>query len=87
MVESRFDWMAFAAGFVAALLLMLLIRARRPKPDLDGRPEPPIEIPADIKPTVLKLRAQGEAIEAIRLVRERTGCGLKPAKDAVERLL
>jgi ribosomal protein L7/L12 len=35
---------------------------------------------------VLALIAQGKKIQAIKVYRERTGVGLKEAKDAVERL-
>jgi ribosomal protein L7/L12 len=46
-----------------------------------------VQIPGDVKQTVLKLRAEGRTIEAIKLVRERTGCDLQAAKIAVEQLL
>jgi large subunit ribosomal protein L7/L12 len=36
---------------------------------------------------VRALRAQGKTIQAIKVYRERTGVGLKEAKDAVERML
>jgi ribosomal protein L7/L12 len=35
---------------------------------------------------VLRLLREGKKIEAIKVYRERTGAGLKEAKDAVERL-
>lgn len=40
------------------------------------------EVPADIA----KLARQGKKIEAIKLLRERTGCGLKESKDRIEAL-
>jgi hypothetical protein len=87
-MDGPFDWFAFATGFCAALALVLLIRRRSAKRrDLDRPPPQPIAIPDDIKSTALKWRAEGRTIEAIKLVRERTGCDLRTAKIAVERLL
>lgn len=40
--------------------------------------------PAAIPPDVAALMLQGNKIDAIRLLREQTGMGLKEAKDAVE---
>ena len=34
----------------------------------------------------MRLKQQGNAIQAIKLVRERTGLGLREAKEAVDRL-
>ena len=45
---------------------------------------PPDEA-AILGPEIKAALAQGEKIEAIRLVREKTGLGLKEAKDLVER--
>jgi hypothetical protein len=85
MAGEGFDWLAFLAGFGTALLLMFLLRSRR-RPDLDQPPAPPPHIPDDLRRAALKLRAEGRIIEAIKLVRDRTGCDLKTAKEAVERL-
>ena len=41
---------------------------------------------ASLEEEVRRLVAAGSLINAIRLYRERTGCGLKEAKDAVERI-
>ena len=43
-------------------------------------------IPHDIRAQALRLKAEGNFIEAVKLVRERTGCDLKTAKDAVDGL-
>ena len=40
----------------------------------------------DVEPELLSLLGRGEKIQAIKLYRERTGVGLKEAKDAVEAL-
>jgi hypothetical protein len=41
---------------------------------------------ATFEAEVRRLVAAGNLINAIKLYRERTGCGLKEAKDAVERI-
>jgi hypothetical protein len=41
---------------------------------------------APFEEEVRRLVAAGKLIEAIKLYRARTGCGLKEAKDAVERI-
>ncbi|HWW76400.1 MAG TPA: hypothetical protein VNZ44_13470 [Pyrinomonadaceae bacterium] len=41
---------------------------------------------ADFEEEVRRLAAAGNLINAIKLYRERTGCSLKDAKDAVERI-
>lgn len=41
---------------------------------------------ASLEEEVRRLVAAGSLINAIKLYRERTGCGLKEAKDAVERI-
>ena len=43
-------------------------------------------IPHDSRAQALRLKAEGNFIEAVKLVRERTGCDLKTAKDAVDGL-
>jgi len=46
---------------------------------------PPTHVsPASLPPAVVAALQQGNKIEAIRLLREKTGLGLKDAKDAVE---
>jgi hypothetical protein len=45
------------------------------------------DLSPELRAQVLLLKAQGEKIEAIRLVRQRTGQGLKEAKDIVEAIL
>lgn len=44
-----------------------------------------IENPSDQFDLVRELIGQGNKIEAIKVYRELTGCGLKEAKEAVER--
>lgn len=44
------------------------------------------ETDASLEEEVRRLVAAGNLINAIKLYRERTGCGLKEAKDAVERI-
>ncbi|HVF42607.1 MAG TPA: hypothetical protein VM936_06335 [Pyrinomonadaceae bacterium] len=47
---------------------------------------PPEEPGAPLEEEVRRLVAAGNLINAIKLYRERTGCSLKDAKDAVERI-
>jgi ribosomal protein L7/L12 len=49
-------------------------------------PSPATTASSDLDSEVRQLVSQGKLIEAIRLVRERTGMGLKEAKDYVDRL-
>ena len=58
-------------------------RRSRRRPPLDAGSAPP---PGDVAwmSEVAALKAQGKLINAIKLYRERTGLGLKEAKDAVE---
>lgn len=83
------DWISFFIGFGAgAATMMWFMRRTRPdkRPVLDQVPLSPTVLPYDLKQDVLKLRAEGRLIEAVKLVRERTRCGLKEAKDAVDGL-
>jgi hypothetical protein len=90
---GEYDWTAFASGFGLALLLTILLRWRKGRRrDLSAPTDAAIKaqlaagIPADIRAKALRLKAEGEFIEAVKLVRERTGCDLKSAKDAVDGL-
>lgn len=89
-MTDDFDWMAYAAGFVTAVVLALFIRWRRQRPatrpDLQIAPPAPMQLPPDVKAQALLLKVEGRAIEAIKLVRTRTGCDLKQAKDTVDAL-
>lgn len=49
-------------------------------------PESEFGLPEDLEAAVLSLIERGQKIEAIKLYRERTGAGLKQAKEAVESL-
>jgi hypothetical protein len=53
--------------------------------DAGQRTEPSQE-PDSLEAQVLALMGSGQKIEAIKLYRQQTGCGLKNAKDAVEAL-
>jgi ribosomal protein L7/L12 len=50
-------------------------------------PPPITDLSPELRAQILLLKAQGEKVEAIRLVRQRTGQGLKEAKDIVEAIL
>jgi ribosomal protein L7/L12 len=83
------DWISFLLGFAAGALTLLWIsrhkRAEK-RTHLDQVPPPPPVLPHDLKQQVLKLRAEGRLIEAVKLVRDRMVCGLKEAKDVVDNL-
>ena len=42
--------------------------------------------PDDLNDQIVGLLGRGEKIEAVKLYRNQTGCGLKEAKEAVERI-
>lgn len=79
------------AGLAFLVLLVLAGRpARRPDPLLGARPAarpaPTPLPPTDVEAEARMLVAAGRKIEAIKLVRDATGMGLKQAKDFVEDL-
>ena len=85
--------MAFGTGFSVALLLVLLLRWRKGRRgDLAAPTEAAVKaqlmggVPPVMRAQVSHLIAEGRNIEAIKLVREKTGCDLKAAKDAVDAL-
>jgi hypothetical protein len=81
------DWISFFIGLAIGGGIIFWLRKPRGRAQLDHPPAPPVpplELPDDLKQQVLKLRAEGRLIAAVKLVRERTGCGLKAAKDAVD---
>ena len=83
------DWISFFIGFAAGAITLLWFSRRKEtakRAHLDQVPRPPPVLPHDLKQQVLKLRAEGRLIEAVKLVRERMGCGLKEAKDAVDEI-
>jgi hypothetical protein len=90
MDASNYDWTAFALGFAAALVVATIIRfrrSRRGEGDLSAPPRFPPQmgdLSPELRSQILRLKADGRTIEAIKLVRERTGQGLKEAKDIVE---
>jgi ribosomal protein L7/L12 len=45
-----------------------------------------LELPTETRVEVERLLANGQVINAIKLVREATGSGLKDAKDAVDEM-
>lgn len=85
------DYASFWIGVVTGVILMTLLHIRRNRravrrAHLDMPPAPPPALPSEMKAQLLKLKAEGRMIEAVKLVRDRTGCGLKQAKDAVDEL-
>jgi hypothetical protein len=90
--SGNYDWTAFAAGFVVALLIAAFIRWRRRQRGTDSlitppRPIPPVtDLSPDLRAQILLLKAEGQTITAIKLARERTGLGLAEAKKLVEQI-
>lgn len=84
--DVAIDWSSFAlgalAGFISCWILMRRKRLQKPT----ASPVQPIELPSDLKALVLLYRADGRLIDAIKLVRERTGCDLRTAKHLVEHI-
>ena len=85
------DWPSFLFGAVIGGVLMLVLTLRRrqreaKRADLVAPPAPAPEISPEIRSAVLKLRAEGNTISAIKLVRERINVDLKTAKDIVEQM-
>ena len=85
------DWPSFLFGAVIGGVLMLVLTLRRrrreaKRVDLVAPPAPAQEIPPEIRSAVLKLRAEGKLISAVKLLRERIDVDLKTAKDIVERM-
>ena len=83
------------AGLVFVVLLGLALRPRRWSDDLLSAPRVPVrklavrpgqrpDLPPEVDAQVRALVADGQAISAIKLVREATGLGLKEAKDMVD---
>jgi hypothetical protein len=89
------------AGLVFLVLLALAMRSRGGPDDLMAaprsrqRPQAPravarngqqLELPVETRAEVERLLVDGQVINAIKLVREATGSGLKEAKDAVDEM-
>ena len=83
------------AGLAFAVLLALALRARGRPDDLFNAPRvrpprmivpagPPPGLTAEIRVEVERMVQAGQMIQAIKLVREATGLGLKEAKDMVD---
>ena len=76
-------------GLVLGLLLARYLRGQRAGRDLTAPPPRPMVRVGDERINDEEIRAlirQDRKIDAIKLVRERTGLGLAEAKDAVEAL-
>jgi hypothetical protein len=88
--SSNIDWISFATGFLAALLIIFFIRWRRTQRRTNSLSAPPRAAPSatdlspELRSQILRLKAEGHMIEAIKLTRERTGLDLKASKELVE---
>lgn len=92
--QVAMNYESFWVGVITGVVLMILLNIRRNRramrrPNLDAPPAAPVGPPvlsSDVRAQVLRMKAEGQMIAAIKLVRERTSCDLKAAKDAVEML-
>jgi large subunit ribosomal protein L7/L12 len=89
MPEMTESWIEGAIFFVVWSVLLYRIgvrvgRASRDDTELSGPPAKPVPLPGDMRAAVEAELAAGRKIEAIKLLREATGLGLKDAKEAVE---
>ena len=75
-------WLALTLGFVAGLVVMSLLRRAGGRTRDPAAPLPPLT--GDLETDVRQLLEAEQKIAAIKLVRERTGCGLMEAKNQVE---
>lgn len=85
------------AGLVFLVLLVMAMRPRGRSDDLMAVPRPRVqpvavragqklELSSETRTEVERLLANDQVINAIKLVREATGSGLKDAKDAVDEM-
>ena len=85
------------AGFVFVVLLVMAMRPRGRSDDLMAAPRARVprvavqtgrklELSSETRVEVERLLANGQVINAIKLVREATGSGLKEAKDMVDEM-
>lgn len=77
---------ATLAGIVAGALLVGVVVGCSRKPRTGEPAPPPFAMPATIPDGVVEALAAGRKIDAIKLFRAATGCGLKDAKEACEAL-
>ncbi|HEU5086057.1 MAG TPA: ribosomal protein L7/L12 [Roseiflexaceae bacterium] len=89
----QFDVLVVVAVIAVVVIVVLMLRQRsRDVTVVPSAPQPGVGTPQaapggdEGDAAVAQLLARGNKIEAIKLVRERTGWGLKEAKDYVEAL-
>ncbi|RDV02729.1 hypothetical protein DXH95_12340 [Sphingorhabdus pulchriflava] len=82
--DGEFDWLSFALGLFAGVVLSWILNRRRKLQIEPVQPIEPRELHGDLKALVLLYRADGRKIEAIKLVREQLDCDLRTAKYLVE---
>jgi hypothetical protein len=76
-----------ASGFVVMLVAGAMASGARGRSAAEARtPAAPVELDDARLATVLRLLDDGRKIEAIKLVREASGAGLREAKDYVDAL-
>ena len=83
-VDGGLDWLSFALGLLAGVILTWILRRCRRQGPEPLQPIQPRELHGELKALVLLYRADGRIIEAIKLVREQLECDLRTAKYLVE---
>ena len=85
--DPVFDWVAFVLGVVAGFGACFMLMRRKGRVSAPPPPIAPIELPPELRAIVLRYRAEGRAIDAVKIVRERMGCDLRTARlDSANRL-
>lgn len=82
--ESAFDWFSFVLGVPVGFALCFWLMRRKMRPKTPAPQVQPVELPPELRAQVLRYRAEGRLIDAIKLVRSRTGCDLYTARHLVD---
>ncbi len=84
-MDNLYLYIGLALLLISALAYIVYRSRSQAAPSLPYQtPPPPIGISSSIHSEIERLLRSGQKIQAIKLYRERTGVGLKEAKDAVE---
>lgn len=82
--DPVFDWVAFFLGTVAGFAACFMLMRRKRRALAPPLPIAPVELPPELRSLVLRYRAEGRAMEAVKILRERMGCDLQTARHLVD---